>query len=70
MARSPACVTKWLKRGMPVTSAGIDFEAARDWLLKNVTAYPDFGGPGVAVPIDGTAATSTGTNGHVNGSGS
>ena len=43
MGRSPACVTKWIRRGMPTVPTGVEFEQARDWVLRNVPSYPGFG---------------------------
>lgn len=55
MARSPAAVSKWLRKGLPSTpSGGIDFEVGRDWVLKNVAGYVGIGLPNtVVVPTSG-----------------
>ena len=77
MGRSPACVTKWIKRGMPVTPTGVDFEQARDWVLKNVPSYPGFGAapgvtpgapasPGVVIEIDNDGEPNHRMNGASN----
>jgi hypothetical protein len=75
LGRSPACITKWCKKGMPVEPAGgVDYEKGVAWAKKNIlgfdTGLPAFGklsGPGAAGAA--TAAGPVAVDGNGNGHG-
>lgn len=52
--RSPAAITKWIAKGLPILASGaVDFERGRAWAERNIAGFPGVGSPGVAAPIGG-----------------